>query len=124
MTQNKIKEILDMLNVLNEYFLSLPDDMLLNIDPRDNQSLENGLNFIKEFNDGLSQFVIDSNRIESLIKKYFSINPEEEDVQQESTEGNKNIRIKKELDNSAKITKNNGVKSLIYDICSVKLAEK
>ena len=113
-----------MLNVLNEYFLSLPDDMLLNIDPRDNQSLENGLNFIKEFNDGLSQFVIDSNRIESLIKKYFSINPEEEDVQQESTEGNKNIRIKKELDNSAKITKNNGVKSLIYDICSVKLAEK
>ena len=100
MTQNKIKEILDMLNVLNEYFLSLPDDMLLNIDPRDNQSLENGLNFIKEFNDSLSQFVIGSNRIESQIKKYFSINPEEEDVQQESAEGNKNIRIKKELDNS------------------------
>ena len=35
MTANKIKEIIDMLNTLNEYLLSLPDDMLLNIDPRD-----------------------------------------------------------------------------------------
>ena len=100
MTQDKIKEILDTLNTLNEYLLSLPDDMLLNIDPRDNESVEKGLIFIKEFNDSLSQFTINSNRIETQIKKYFSINPEEEDVQRENIQDNKNFRIIKELDNS------------------------
>lgn len=100
MNEEKIKEILDMLNTLNEYFLSLPDDMLLNIDPRDNESLQNGLSFIKEFNDSLSQFAISSNRIELQIKKYFSINPEEDDVEREITQDKKNKRIVKELDDS------------------------
>lgn len=100
MTEDKIKEILDMLNTLNEYFLSLPDDMLLDIDPRDNESLERGLIFIKEFNDSLSQFASGSNRIELQIKKYFSINPEEDDVEKEITQDRKNKRIIKELDDS------------------------
>ncbi|MEI6222966.1 MAG: hypothetical protein WCP97_09475 [bacterium] len=39
MTQHdKIKQILDTLNNLQENLLSLPDDMLLSIDPRDNDS--------------------------------------------------------------------------------------
>lgn len=100
MPQNKIKEILDMLNTLNEYFLSLPDDMLLNIDPRDNKSLEDGLNFIRNFNDELSQFSTSSSRIESQIKEYFSINPEEDDLENENAKDKSNARIIKELDSS------------------------
>jgi len=46
MTQNQIKEIMDMLNTLQEDLLSLPDEMLLNIDPRDNESIENGMQCI------------------------------------------------------------------------------
>jgi hypothetical protein len=33
MSQEKVKEILDILNTINEYLLSLPEDMLLNIRP-------------------------------------------------------------------------------------------
>lgn len=39
MTKDKIKDILDMIDTLQEQLLSLPDDMLLCIDPRDNESL-------------------------------------------------------------------------------------
>jgi len=98
MTQNKIKEMLDMLNTLNEYFLSLPDDMLLGIDPRDNESLDTNCRFIKQFNDSLSDFTNSSAKIESQIKKYFSINPEEDDVEKETIEGNGKKRIIRELD--------------------------
>ncbi|MDQ6961510.1 MAG: hypothetical protein Q9M28_03140 [Mariprofundaceae bacterium] len=98
MTQNKIKEILDMLNSLNEYFLSLPDDMLLDIDPRDNESLEQGFRFIKGFNTNLLQFNESSIKIEEQIKQYFSINPEEDDVEKEDSNESRNSRITKELD--------------------------
>lgn len=38
--QNKISSILDMMNDLQENLLALPDDMLLSVDPRDNEFLE------------------------------------------------------------------------------------
>lgn len=50
MTETNIKGILDRINALQEDLLSLPDDILLNIDPRDNESLENGTQFLKSFN--------------------------------------------------------------------------
>ena len=57
MTQHdKIKQILDTLNNLQENLLSLPDDMLLSIDPRDNESLAQGTQFIMAYNDSLGQF--------------------------------------------------------------------
>ena len=95
MTQDKIKEILDMLNTLNEYFLSLPDDMFLDINPRDNNSLETGVNFIKEFNNSLLYFTTGSNEIEAQIKNYFSINIEE-DIQKENIDDGRSIRSIKE----------------------------
>jgi len=42
MTKDKIKEILDRIDTLQEQLLSLPDEMLLSIAPRDNESLEQG----------------------------------------------------------------------------------
>ena len=68
MTQDKIKEILDMLNTLTEYLLSIPDDMLLVIDPRDNESLQD-MQFIMKFNDSLSEFTKSSSSIDAQIKK-------------------------------------------------------
>ena len=62
-----------MFNTLNEYLASLPDEMLLNIDPRDNASLEKGSKFIKEFNNNMFQYKIYSERISKQIKEYFSI---------------------------------------------------
>ena len=100
MTNDKIKQILDMLNNLQENFLSLPDDMLLNIDPRDNESIDQGAEFIKEYNDTLDQFIRISSQIESQIKNHFGINPEEEEVEKEAVNRKRRNRIIKELDKS------------------------
>ncbi|MCD4754774.1 MAG: hypothetical protein K8R75_03105 [Deltaproteobacteria bacterium] len=75
--------------------------MLLNIDPRDNESLEQGTQFIKEFNDSLSQFSVGATKIEKQIKNYFSINPEDEEVEHESADNNgQSGRVIRELDKS------------------------
>jgi hypothetical protein len=100
MTQSNIKQILDMLDTLQEQLLSLPDDMLLSIDPRDNESLVNGTAFIKTFNDNLSHFTESSRNIASQLKTYFDINPEEEELVQESVNQSRRDRIIKELDKS------------------------
>lgn len=100
MADNKIKGMLDMLNVLKEQFLSLPEDMLLQINPNNNQSLEEGFDFIKSFNQNLEQFNLYGNKIEDLIKIYFNINPEEEDVEQTSINNSSKARVISELDSS------------------------
>jgi len=98
MTRDKIKEILDMLNTIQEHLLALPDDMLLSIDPRDNESLDRGTQFIKSFNDNLANYTKASSKIETQIKTYFEINPEEEEIEKESINRQKRDRIIKELD--------------------------
>ncbi len=98
MTQHKIKEIIDMLNTLNEYILSLPDDMLLSIDPRDNESLQKGVQFIQAFNDSSAQFSSAATQIEQQIKLFFSINPEDDELEKENVDNHHNTRIIKDLD--------------------------
>jgi hypothetical protein len=98
MTQNKIKEILDTLNNLQENLLSLPDDMLLSIDPRDNESLEQGTEFIKAYNNSLSQFTDSSAKIAQMVKAHFSINPEEDDVVEGTSKKQQRERLIAELD--------------------------
>ncbi len=99
--QLKTKEILDTLNNLQENLLSLPEDMLLNIDPRDNQSLEQGTRFIKEFNENLDQFIDSTSKISDQIKIHFSINPEEEEIEKELVTQQNQDRIIRELDKTA-----------------------
>ena len=99
MTQHdKIKQILDTLNNLQENLLSLPDDMLLSIDPRDNESLAQGTKFIMAYNDSLSQFTGSSAKIAQMIKAHFGINPEEDDVVKESSNRQQRERLIAELD--------------------------
>jgi len=102
MRQGKINEILDRLNTLQEDLLSLPDDILLSIDPRDNESLENGTQFLKSFNESLSQFANSASGVEAQIKEHFGINPEEEDVERETIGRQKRERIVQELDKTAR----------------------
>ncbi len=91
--------MLDQMNTLKEQLLSLPDDMLLNIDPRDNRSLESGVNFIKSFNDNYAQFADGIQKIEIQIKQHFSIDPEQEEVVHDTTSGANQVnRLIKELD--------------------------
>jgi hypothetical protein len=98
--QDKIKQILDTLNSLQENLLSLPDDMLLSIDPRDNDSLDQGTQFIKAYNDSLSQFTESSVKIVHMVKSHFRINPEEDDIVKESTNRQQRDRLIADLDKS------------------------
>lgn len=101
MTKEKIKTILDRIDTLQEQLLSLPDDMLLSIDPRDNESLEQGLKFIKAYNENLNQFTISSSKLAEQVKTYLGINPEEDELEQESNNKIKRDRIIKELDKTS-----------------------
>jgi hypothetical protein len=96
--QDKIKLILDMLNNLQENLLSLPDDMWDNIDPRDNESLKPGTQFIIEYNDNLKQYASSSAKIAQMVKAHFGINPEEDDVVKESGNRQQRERLIAELD--------------------------
>jgi hypothetical protein len=101
MTHNQIKEILDRLSTLNEYILALPDDMLLSIDPRDNESLESGLRFIQAYNENAAQFSAAAAAIEEQLKQFFGISPEDEEVEREITNNARSSRIIKELNKTA-----------------------
>ena len=101
MTKDKIKEILDRIDTLQEQLLSLPDDMLLSIDPRDNESLEQGLMFIKTYNENLNQFTLSSTKLAEQVKAYLGINPEEDELEQENYNRQKRDRIIKELDKTS-----------------------
>lgn len=101
MTKDKIRDILDMIDTLQEQLLSLPDDMLLSIDPRDNESLEQGLKFIKSYNENLNQFTSSSTKLAEQVKAYLGINPEEDELEQETQNRQKRDRIIKELDKTS-----------------------
>ena len=101
MTKDKIKDILDTLDTIQEQLLALPEDMLLNIDPRDNESLDSGVAFIKQFNKNLTQFSSSANQLAEQIKTYLKINPEEEEVELENSNRQKRDRIIKELDQTS-----------------------
>ena len=98
MTHTKIKDLINQLEQLQEDLMALPDDMLLNIDARDNESIDKGTQFIKSYNENLSGFSEYSAKLVRQIKDYFEINPEMEDIESEQFYENKSSRIIKELD--------------------------
>jgi len=100
MTKDKIREILDLMNNLQECLLSLPDDMLLNIDPRDNQSLEEGFAFIKAYNKSLTFYSHCSSEITKQIKGHFAIDPEIDDLEEADSSNESRERVIMELDKS------------------------
>jgi hypothetical protein len=96
--QNKINSILDAMDDLQENLLALSDDMLLSIDSHDNESIEEGAKFLKEYNTSLSKFSSSAQALADHIKTHFGVNPEIEDVESEISDEKKRNRIIKELD--------------------------
>ncbi len=98
MNKDKIKIIYDSLIDIQEKLLSLPDDIHLDIDPRDNESLENGMKFLRSYNNNLADFTKTTNKISENLRNYFKINPEGENVEGESSDSVRKERIIQELD--------------------------
>ena len=82
----------------------MPDDILLDIDSRDNESLENGFKFLKNFNNNLADFTRATGKITKNLRDYFKMNPEDENIEGESTDTEKKIRIIQELDKTKPYT--------------------
>jgi len=98
MSENEIKRILDMMDETLEKLLALPDDMLLSIDPRDNESLKEGCEFISAFNDDLDAYSKLSQTLKKRIEKQFAVNSEIEEIEQSHDIKEKRQRIIAELD--------------------------
>src|SRR5665648_584502 len=73
MNKDKIKIIYDSLIDIQEKLLSLPDDIHLDIDPRDNESLENGMKFLRSYNNNLADFTKATNKISENLRNNFII---------------------------------------------------
>jgi hypothetical protein len=91
--KNKINQILDMMDSLQENLLSLPDDMLLSIDPRDNESVLDGSKFIIDFNKNLAEFSKFSNILSEQIKSHFNLDSEKSEVDSESLTDSSNLKV-------------------------------
>ena len=104
MNKEKIKNIYDSLIDMQEKLLSLPDDILLDVDSRDNESLENGLKFLKKFNNNLEDFTKATSKISENLRDYFKMNPEDENIEGESSDIEKRKRIIQELDKTKPYT--------------------
>lgn len=98
MSENEIKRILDMMDETLEKLLALPDDMHLNIDPRDNTSLKEGYEFISAFNDDLDAYSKLTQNLKKRIEKHFTVNSETEEIEQSHDIKDKRQRIIAELD--------------------------
>lgn len=96
----KIESILDNMNAIQEQLLALPDDMLLSIDPRDNESIEEGAEFIKTYNNRLDAFIACANAVTEGLKVYFDVDPEKDEVESSTDEHKSRDRIIQELDST------------------------
>lgn len=96
--KNRIKALVDSLNHVQEELLALPDEMLRSIDPRDNESLEDGMAFIKDYNNRLSTFSVCARVLSEQLKEYFEVDPESDEVECDAGQEESRVRIVKELD--------------------------
>lgn len=98
----KIQHILVQLTEVNEQLISLADDIWLGIDPRDNESIAAGAQFLQDYNQSTGQLSQAAATIEQQLSQYFqqdstNLQPV---IEQGSDDTQKNQRMIKELDRS------------------------
>ncbi|MGG3792527.1 hypothetical protein [Geobacillus thermodenitrificans] len=96
--KNRVKLILRDLEAVRENLLALSDDIWLSIDHNDPDSLEEGYQFKKAYNQKMISFDRISQEISSMIQQFLDVKLGEEIAQQEEKSNEENVRIIKELD--------------------------
>lgn len=96
----KIQHILGQLAEVNEQLMSLADDIWLGIDPRDNESIAAGAQFLQDYNQSTEQLSQTASGIEQQLSQYFQQDSEslQPVIEQGSDDTQKNQRMIKELD--------------------------
>ena len=83
--KERIKKILSDLKSVQEDLLALSDDLWLDIDHNDNESIKQGVTFKSDFNQRNSQFTASANALSELIQNYTNIPLYSEDENKNST---------------------------------------
>jgi len=98
--KKKIKKILSNLKSVEEDLLALSDDLWLEINHNDNDSIKKGVTFKSDFNQRNSQFITSANALSELIQNYTNtpLYTEEENTNIVHTHSERD-RIIKELNN-------------------------
>ena len=98
--EERIKNILENLEQVNEDLLALSDDIWLSIDHNDTESMKEGVKFKSTYNLQLAEFGRLSDQISNLVQEFTGAGPTHE----EADAGNikENERIIKELDKKEK----------------------
>lgn len=98
----KIQHILGQLTEVNEQLISLADDIWLGIDPRDNESIAAGAQFLQDYNQSTGQLSQAAAMIEQQLSQYFQQDSEslQPVIEHGSDDTQKNQRMIKELDRS------------------------
>lgn len=99
--QNRIKNILSNLKNVQEDLLALSDDLWLEIDHNDNESIKSGVAFKAAFNECNASFTQSANKLSDLIQNYTNTPLYTQDKapqQLQSQERAERDRIIKELD--------------------------
>jgi len=81
--KEKIKIIYDSLIDVQEKLLSLPDDIHLDI----------GVKFLRNYNNNLTDFTKATNKISENLRSYFKINPEDENIEEETSNGDRKKKL-------------------------------
>ncbi|MBN6187767.1 hypothetical protein JQN58_12720 [Aneurinibacillus sp. BA2021] len=90
--KGRVRAILRDLEAVRENLLALSDDIWLEIDHNDSESLEEGYQFKKDYNEKMRTFDHISHEISAMIQQFMDVNVEEETVQgQKSKEDNERI---------------------------------
>lgn len=97
---DRIKNILENLEQINEDLLALSDDIWLSIDHNDTVAMEEGVKFKSSYNQELREFNRLSDNISNLVEEFTGTSPSHIEVEPASAKENE--RIIKELDKKEK----------------------
>ena len=96
-TRRRISKILDSLEAAREDLMALSEDIWMGIDHNDNDALDEGIAFKREFNDVFGHYSDEAARLRELITNFTEVK-DNEGVVMTSEGGDERMRVIAELD--------------------------
>lgn len=96
--QQRIRSILEELENVRENLLALSDDIWLGIDHNDNEAMEQGIAFKREYNDNVAQFGKIAESISVMVQQFTNVRSTDDGRESTASDRSSRDRIVAELD--------------------------
>jgi hypothetical protein len=96
--QQRIRSILEELENVRENLLALSDDIWLGIDHNDNEAMEQGIAFKREYNDNVAQFGQIAEGISVMVQQFTNVKSSDDGRESTTSDRTSRDRIIAELD--------------------------